>query len=444
MYVEIIMDPFVAIVGRRNVGKSTLFNALVRKKVAIVDNHPGLTRDVITCRMDYEGRSFILTDTPGLDLPADEELSEAILKSAYTALEKCSVIILLLENPSLEPFDHDLLKIVRKTGKPVIVAVNKMDTGDEYENMDNFYELGVSDIIPVSAKRRTNLEMMLDAVIVHLPERKSEFHVDIKIAFVGKPNAGKSTLLNSYIGFDRSVVSEVPGTTRDAVNEHFTFYGKTIEVIDTAGLRKRSKVKGDVEFFSLTRSIRSIEECDVVIHLIDAEQGITDTDKKIADEIVKANKPIIIAVNKWDLMKKDTNTFNEYIKNLKIRFYRTTDFPVISISAREKQRIHKLMQKAVELFEASKIHIDTGKLNREIERIVRSGRLPKFGNDMKVFYAAQLQQSPPVFKMFVNDTSKFRTDTIRFFQKEFIKLLGIKGVPVKIVLEGKKKSRKRN
>ncbi len=433
-------DPVVAIIGRRNVGKSTLFNSLIREKVAIVDDHPGLTRDVISYRMEYEQFSFTLTDTPGLDLPDQEELSMQILKSAQAALDRCDVIIMLLEYPSLQPFDHDLLDIVRKTGKPVVIAVNKMDNPEDYERMTNFYELGVSDLIPISALRRTNIEMMLDTVTAYFPPGGGgKRTVDMKIALVGKPNAGKSTLINAYLGFERSVVSEIPGTTRDAVNECFPFYGKTIEIIDTAGLRKRSRVSDKIEYFSLTRSIRSIAACDVVIHLIDAAQGITDTDKKIADEIVKANKPLIIAVNKWDTMEKDTHTFNEYVKDLQIRFYRTGDFPVISISAKEKTRIHKLMLRACELFEQSRQHMDTGQLNREIERIIRSGRLPGLGSDIKVFYATQLRQSPPAFKLFVNDASKFRRDTIRFFQKEFQKLLGIKGIPVRIIIEGKQK-----
>jgi GTP-binding protein len=432
--------PVVAIVGRRNVGKSTLFNALLKKKIAIVDDHPGLTRDIIAFRTEFDGKSFLLIDTPGLDLPSSEELSEKILEKAHEALITSDVITILLENPAPDSFDFELLSITRKTGKPIVAAVNKMDSEKDYDNLSNFYELGIEDVIPVSAKNRSNLDLLLNAIAGEISTGSAkEFTIDLKVAFVGKPNAGKSTLLNSYLGFDRAVVSEIPGTTRDAVNEHFNFHGKTIEVIDTAGLRKRSKVKNSVEFFSLTRTIRSIEDCDVVIHLIDAAQGITDTDKKIADEIMKANKPLIIAVNKWDTIDKETNTFNEFIKNLKIDFYRTSDFPILSISAKEKLRIHKLMERALELFENSKKHIETGKLNREIERMVRSGRLPKLGNELKVFYAAQLKTSPPTFKLFVNDSSKFRTDAVRYFQKELQKLLGVKGLPVKIILEGRAK-----
>ncbi|HRX15552.1 MAG TPA: ribosome biogenesis GTPase Der [Spirochaetota bacterium] len=430
--------PLVAIVGRRNVGKSTLFNALINKKMAIVDDHPGLTRDVISYRVDTETHSFLISDTPGLDLPDNEELSEPILTTAYEALGKADLIVLMFEDPIVQKFDHDLLRIVRKLDKPTVMVVNKMDSEKQLVNMSNFYELGVSDLLPVSALRRSNLDLLLDKITAFIPANRGEEQIaDMRISFVGKPNAGKSTLLNSLLGYGRSVVSDVPGTTRDSINELINFENKKIEIVDTAGLRKRSKVKESVEFYSLTRTIRAIEHSDVVIHLIDAQSGMTDTDKKISDEIVKANKPVIIAVNKWDTVSKDTNTFKEYTAELKRRFFRIADFPVISISAKEKVRIHKLLSSAVELFEDSHKRIDTGVLNRRLEQMKNSGRLPGYGSDIKVFFATQMNQTPPTFKFFVNDASKFRLDVVRYFQKELQKLLGIKGLPIKIKIEGK-------
>lgn len=432
-------NPVVSIVGRRNVGKSTLFNALVKKKIAIVDDHPGLTRDVISYRVTSGDRTMLLTDTPGLDLPSDAELSEPILKTAQKALEESDLIILLFENPGPDSFDYDLLDSVRKLGKPAVMAVNKMDSAEEYENMANFYELGVSELLPISAKKYSNVDMLIEKVAALLPPGGAqEEHPDFKLALVGKPNAGKSTLLNALLGYERSVVSEIPGTTRDSVNERFRFHEKLVEIVDTAGVRKKTKIKESVEFFSLTRTQRAIGDCDVVIHLVDAELGITDTDKKIADLIVKANRPLIIAVNKWDKLDKDTHTFKRYTEKLKHTFFRAGDFPIISISAKDKTRINKLMINALELFADSQKHVDTGELNRELERLQRTGRLPGFGQELKVFYATQMNMSPPTFKFFVNDPSRFRADVIRFFQKELQKFLGVKGIPINIKVEGRK------
>ncbi|HEY1406777.1 MAG TPA: ribosome biogenesis GTPase Der [Spirochaetota bacterium] len=436
--------PIVSIAGRRNVGKSTLFNALVRSKIAIVDDFPGLTRDILTYRVTHNDQSFILCDTPGLDLPDDADLSEKILANAHEHLSKSAAVILLLENPSIAPFDHDLIELLRKMSIPTIVAVNKMDSPENLENMSGFYETGLSDILPISAKFRKNLDLLTDKVIASIPEiSHREENADLRIAIVGRPNAGKSTLLNAFLGYDRSIVSDVPGTTRDSVNESFTFQGKRIEVIDTAGLRKRSKIKEDFEFFSISRTIESIHNCDLVFHLVDATQGLCDNDKKIADEIIEARRPMIIALNKWDLIEKDTKTFEEFKEELVYSFYRAADFPIISISAKDKQRIHKLMTTAIEISEKASRRIETGKLNRALEEIAKSGRLPGFGTKYKVYYATQIDTIPPQFKFFVNKADQFRSDVVRFFEKEFQRMMDLKGVPIIIKIEGKEKGKRR-
>ncbi|MGL4368596.1 MAG: ribosome biogenesis GTPase Der, partial [Spirochaetota bacterium] len=339
-------------------------------KIAIVDDYPGLTRDILTFKVPHPDGSFIICDTPGLDLPKDAELSATIIDKAYEHLSKSSVIILLLENPGTDNFDMKLIGALRKMNVPVIVAVNKMDNDDDLENMSNFYETGFDDILPISAKLRKNLGLLTDKIVAQLPEKKhSNETTDIKIALVGRPNAGKSTLLNSFMGYERSIVSEIPGTTRDSVNEQFTFSGKNIEMIDTAGLRRKAKVQGSVEFFSITRTIDSIRKSDIVIHLIDAQQGLCENDKKIADEIMAARKPMIIALNKWDLIEKDNKTFEEYKELLTYKFYRAADFPIISISAKDKQRIHKLITSALEIQGKASQRIGTGRLNQVIEQI---------------------------------------------------------------------------
>ncbi|MFH0975625.1 MAG: ribosome biogenesis GTPase Der [Spirochaetota bacterium] len=433
--------PVVSIVGRQNVGKSTLFNALAKQKKAIVDSFPGLTRDILSVTVTHNSASFILSDTPGLDISDSSELSLAILANAKSYLEKSSIIIFLLESPNLTPFDFELYELIRKTSIPAMVAVNKMDSNADLENMSNFYELGCADILPVSALRKVNINLLLDKIVELLPVKKqSTENVDLKIAIVGKPNSGKSTLLNSFIGETRAVVSDIPGTTRDSVDEDFIFYGKRIKIIDTAGLKKQSRIKGNVEFYSKTRTIESIKKSDVVIHLLDARAGITETDKKICDEILEANKPLIIALNKWDLIPKSNSTFNEFKGEVIFKLYRTEDFPIISISAKEKQRIHKLLETALELQERAKKRIDTSKLNRILEGVQKKKRLPILGEKCKIYYATQIETVPPKFKLFVNNAEFFKKDIIRFLQKLLQKELDIKGVPVVIYLEGKKKN----
>jgi len=435
--------PVVTIVGRQNVGKSTLFNALIRQKKAIVDAMPGLTRDVLSCAVTHDDASFMLCDTPGLDIRDSSELSQAILDNARAFLETSSVIILLFENPGPESFDHDLAEIVRKLPIPAIVAVNKMDSASEYENLSNFYEMGYSEVLPISAISRVNVGLLLDAIVRDLPvRRRTAAESDMKIAIVGRPNSGKSSLLNSFAGFTRSVVSDVPGTTRDSVDEELAFQGKRLTIIDTAGIRRKSKIVKDVDFYSVTRTRESIRRAHVVIHLIDATAGLTETDKKISDEILTAHKPLIIAINKWDAVEdKDAKTFKAFKDRLVFQFYRAGDFPIISISAKEKQRIHKLLEMSVELFERASARIETPRLNRIIEAIQRSHRVPKLGETLKIYYITQTESRPPRFKIFVNRPELFRQDVIRFLEKELQAQLGAIGIPVVLTIEGKKRDR---
>lgn len=432
--------PVVAIIGRQNVGKSTLFNSLVREKKAIVDSFPGLTRDILSSTVTHKSASFTLSDTPGLDLSDSSELSQAILANAKSYLEKASVIIFLLESPSLTAFDFELYNFIRKTSIQTIVVVNKMDSNTDLENMSNFYELGCADILPISALGRVNINLLLDKIIDLLPEKmRGDDRVDLKISIVGKPNSGKSTLLNSLIGETRSVVSDIPGTTRDSVDEDIVFYGKRIKIIDTAGLKKKSRIKGNVEFYSKARTIESIKKSDVVIHLLDARAGITETDKKICDEILLANKPLIIALNKWDLIVKDNKTFEKHKEEVIYKLYRTEDFPIISISSKGKQRIHKLLEIAIKLHEKAKRRIDTPKLNRILEAVQRHKTMPILGEKLKIYYATQIETVPPKFKIFVNNAEFFKKDVIRYLQKLLQKELDIEGVPIVIYVEGRKK-----
>ncbi|MDR3236923.1 MAG: ribosome biogenesis GTPase Der [Spirochaetia bacterium] len=432
--------PVVSIVGRRNVGKSTLFNAVIKEKKAIVDEYAGLTRDVLSYNMSYEGKNFILSDTPGLDLPGNEELSLAILEKAERQLVNSSVIIFLMEYPGPGSYDWKLAERLRRLSVPAIIAVNKMDNNERMENVSNFYEMGFNDIIPVSALNRKNINMLMNRLSEILPHSGGEIkEPDITIAIAGRPNSGKSTLLNALMGFERAVVSDIPGTTRDSVDDFFAYHGKLVRIVDTAGIRRKSKSADGIEFFSFKRALDSIHRCDIVIHLIDALVGISETDKKISDAVVKEGKPMIIAVNKWDAIEeKDHKTFEEFKDKTIFKFYKAYDFPIISISAKNKVRIDKIVQKAVELKEKSSQRIDTPKLNKLLERLQKSGALPQTGGRIRVYYAAQINTVPPQFKFFVNNASLFRKDIIRYFEKELQKEFNLKGIPVIIHLEGKK------
>lgn len=436
-------SPIVTIVGRQNVGKSTLFNSLIKEKKAIVDPFPGLTRDILTFTISYQSSTFTLSDTPGLDLHNSSELSSPVLENAREHLVKSSVIIFLMENPAPESFDIDLADIIRKLSIPTIVAINKIDNNEQLENMVNFYEMGFHDVLPVSALRRFNLNLLLDNVVTLLPKKtRPIIEPDIKISIVGRPNSGKSTLLNSLIGYNRSVVSETPGTTRDPVDDDFNFQGKRIRIIDTAGIKKKSRIRENVEFYSLTRTIESINKCDIVIHLIDAELGLSETDKKISDEIIKAKKPIVIAINKWDAIEKDDTTFEKFKDKMIFKLYKAEDFPIISISAKNKIRIHKILLTALQLKEKAGIKIGTPTINKIISQIQSSGRVPQLKNKIKIYYATQIKTEPPQFKFFVNNPDYFKKDVVRYFEKSLQKKLDLFGIPVYIYIEGKKKKKK--
>ncbi len=430
--------PIVAIVGRRNVGKSTLFNALIRQKRAIVDSVPGLTRDIISYDVEHASIVFTLADSPGLDLPDSSMLSDSILSTAKDYLKKASVIILLLENPAPAGFDMDMAGLVRRLSVPVIAVVNKMDGERQLENMANFYEIGFQDIVPVSAKTHFNLALLLDKIIGLLPAKRTIRHEsDLKITIVGRPNSGKSTLLNSFIGYNRSVVSEIPGTTRDSVDEDFMYRRKRITVIDTAGIRKKSRIREHIEYYSLDRTRQAIERCDVAVHLIDAPAGLTDTDKKISDEIMRLKKPAIIAINKWDMIEKDHATFKSFTDRLIFQFYKAADFPIIAVSAKNKLRLFRIIDTAMRLKETSHRMTETSTLNRIIAGAA-SRQAPQNRGAIKIYYATQVGAAPPRFRFFVNNPAYFKKDSVRYFEKLLQRELGYKGVPIVIQIQGKK------
>jgi len=432
--------PIVTIVGRQNVGKSTLFNSIIKEKKAIVDSYAGLTRDILSYTVNHKQFSFTLSDTPGLDLPPDAQLSQSIIENANKHLKLASVIVFLVEYPAPSKFDMQICNTLRKLGLPVIVAVNKMDSNERLEELDNFYELGFSEIIPISAISKKNVDMLIDKVVNLLPAKKSaQIEPNITISIIGKPNAGKSTLLNAFMGYDRAIVSDIPGTTRDSVDDFFKYHEKLFKVVDTAGIKKSSKSADGIEFYSFRRTLSSIEMCDVVIFLLDASVGLTEADKKIFDELIRAKKPIIIAVNKWDSIAKDEKTFNNYKNQLIFKLFKMQDFPIISISAKDRQRTSKLLDTALKLKERAERKIETPLLNRTIAKFLNSGKINQTGTALKIYYAAQINSSPVEFKFFVNNSSLFKKETLRFFEKSLQKEFDLFGLPMIIHIEGKQR-----
>lgn len=436
--------PTVTIAGRQNVGKSTLFNYLIGKRRAIVDPIPGLTRDVISHTVTYGDTLFRLQDMPGLDLPGSSELSESILSNAIKRLEESDVILFLMEYPSPDSYDFDLAEHLRRVDVPVVAAVNKMDSNERLAEMNEFYRLGLPEFIPISAMTGFNIPLMMETLGSHLKKGGKETgEPDIRISLVGRPNAGKSTLLNNLIGKERVLVSEIPGTTRDAVDEEMKYYGKRIRLIDTAGIRKKSRIKNNVDYYSTRRSQDAIHRSDVVIHLIDATTGVTETDKKISDIILEAGKPIIIAINKWDAIEKDTKTFKRFREKVIFHYYRAADFPLLSISAQNGQRTGRLLEEAFRLHERASRRIETPELNRVMKEIQSTRRIPQLGDKIRIYYATQVKSSPPVFRLFVNRRDHFRKEVIRYITKSLQESLDLHGVPIGIEIEDKKEQNER-
>ncbi len=430
--------PVVSIVGRQNVGKSTLFNTIIKQRKAIVDEHPGLTRDVVSYILHYNDATFIINDTPGLDLEPNATLSDDIKQVAYYHLKATDVFVVLFEKPDIASYDYELLELVRKFNKPYIIAINKIDNKEDMECLPNFYELG-HEFIPISALNKRNIDLLLDTMVTHLPHKKKKtIEIDCKIALVGRPNSGKSTLLNAFLGYQRAVVSEIPGTTRDSIDETFKFHGKTIMIIDTAGIRRESRIDTAIEYYALVRSKEAIDKADVVIHLIDATSGITETDKKIADSIMESHKPTVLAINKWDLIEKDHTTFDNFKDRILFKYYRATDFPIISISALHKLRIHKLLQTALEVNTRAKQKVETSKINVILENVQKKHVMPLLGGELKIYYATQTNTSPPVIRLFVNKPELFRKDVSRFLEKTLQQELNWHGIPIVFEVSGRK------
>lgn len=432
----------VAIVGRPNVGKSTLFNRIVGDRVSIVDDTPGVTRDRIYRDAEWLKYKFTLVDTGGIELKTNDDMFKNMRIQTELAIETSDVIIFIVDGKTgLVDGDREVARILRKSKKNIILVVNKIDSKKDEINLYEFYEFGLGEPIPISSTQSLGLGDMLDEVVKYFDEFEEENEEDdiIKIAIVGKPNVGKSSLLNKILGQTRSIVSDVAGTTRDSIDTYFKNETEGFILIDTAGLRKKSKIKENVEHYSVIRSLYSIDRCDVCILVIDATQGVTEQDEKILGYAHERNKAILIVVNKWDMISKDNNTYNEFKKNIQNSLSFVTYAPYLFISALTGQRVQNVLKVAKRCYESYSRRIPTGILNEIIGRATMIKEPPIVGlKRLKIYYCTQVDIKPPKFIFFINDESTLHFSYTRYLHNQIREGFDFEGTGIDIQYKERK------
>ncbi|MDQ7815634.1 MAG: ribosome biogenesis GTPase Der [Melioribacteraceae bacterium] len=435
-------EPIVVIVGRPNVGKSTLFNRLTKSTTSIVDDTSGVTRDRIYGDVEWNGKFFRLIDTGGY-VPNSEDLFEtAIREQVEIALEESDAILFVVDGRlGLTPFDRDIAALLRKSSKPYYLLVNKSDTTVLGAYKNDFYELGFEHIYDISALNGRNLGDFLDDIQNHLPfpDEKVEPDLRLRLSVIGRPNVGKSSLVNSLLGYDRSIVTNIPGTTRDSIDSILKYYGDEIVLVDTAGLRKKTKVKENIEFFATVRTYRALWDSDIAILLIDAGVGVENQDQKIIDEAVRRRKGLIIAINKWDLIEKETNTAKQFEAAVKDKVGTADYIPIITISALTKQRIYKLIDLAKKINEERKKKIPTSQLNDVMLPLIAATPPPASptGKEVKIKYITQVGEHYPIFLFFANEHKFIPEHYRRFLERLIRQNFGFEGVPMTISFKEK-------
>ncbi len=437
--------PIVAIVGRPNVGKSTLFNRIVGDRVSIVDDTPGVTRDRIYRDAEWLKYKFTLIDTGGIEFKTNDDMFKNMRIQTELAIETADVIIFIVDGKTgLVDGDREVARMLRKSKKDIILVVNKIDSKKDEMNLYEFYEFGLGEPIPISSTQSLGLGDMLDEVVKYFDVVEEENEEDdiIKIAVVGKPNVGKSSLINKILGQTRSIVSDVAGTTRDSIDTYFENETEKFILIDTAGLRKKSKIKENVEHYSVIRSLYSIDRCDVCILVIDATQGVTEQDEKILGYAHERNKAILIVVNKWDMINKDNNTYNEFKKNIQNSLSFVTYAPYLFISALTGQRVQNVLKVAKKCYENYSRRIPTGILNEIIGRATMIKEPPIVGlKRLKIYYCTQVDIKPPKFIFFINDESTLHFSYTRYLHNQIRESFDFEGTGIDIQYKERKEKK---
>ncbi len=431
----------IAITGRPNVGKSTLFNRLLEQRKAIVDDVSGVTRDRQYGVADWNGKNFNVIDTGGFVPESDDVFEQEIKKQVLIAVEEANAIIFMTDTATgITALDESMADLLRRSIKPVFLVVNKVDNSDRLLEAAEFYSLGFEHIFFISAMTGSGTGELLDSIAELIPKTDEESSGSIlpKFAIIGQPNVGKSSLLNALVGSERTIVSEIAGTTRDSIHTHYKLFQKEFILIDTAGIRRKTKVHEDLEFYSVIRAIKAMDEADVCLLLLDAEKGITAQDLNIFSLAVKKGKGLVVVVNKWDLVDKETNTSRDYTAKLKERFAPFTDLPIIFISAKEKTRIFKVIETALEVFENRSRKIPTSKLNDVMLKAVENYHAPVVrGNAIKIKYISQLPTPVPSFAFFSNYPDDIKQPYRNYLENQMRKSFPLEGVPIRIYFRKK-------
>ncbi len=433
------MKPIVAIVGRPNVGKSTFFNKITGTKIAIVENRPGVTRDRIYCDAEWCGYSFTLVDTGGIELKSEDEMWNHIKKQAEIAIDTADVILFMCSaKEGVTTADRDVADKLRRSKKPIVLAVNKLDNYRP-EELFEFYELGLGEPIGVSAEQSKGFGDCLEEVCKHFDRLEEEEEEEvIKIAVVGKPNAGKSSLVNTILGYDRTIVSDISGTTRDAIDTPFEYKGQKFKIIDTAGIRKKKAVDEDVEYYSVVRAFGAVRRADVSLLVVDSKEGLTEQDVKICGYVHEQGKPSVVVMNKWDIIEKDTFTVEKFKTKLNTDLAFMDYFKPMFISAKTGQRVAKTLDTALESYANAHRRITTGTLNDVINDAVRMNEPPSFhGRRLKIYYSVQDGVAPPTFIIFVNNTELIHFSYRRYLENVIRKAFDFSGTPIRIYFREK-------
>ena len=435
--------PLVALVGRPNVGKSTFFNRIIGKRIAIVEDTPGVTRDRIYGDAEWLTYSFTMIDTGGIE-PANEDIiSVQMRRQAELAIETADVIVFLVDGrEGLTPADADVAEILRKSQKPVVLAVNKVDHRELENTKYDFYSLGIGDPISISAEQGLGLGDLLDEVVKHFNEQADNIDEEVtNIAVVGKPNVGKSSLVNALLGQERTIVSDVPGTTRDAIDSPFEYAGKKYILVDTAGIRRKRSIEDEsIERYSVIRSLGAIRRADIVLIVVDAEDGMSEQDVRIAGYAHEEGKASVLIVNKWDLIEKDTYTMDKFKKKLNVGLTFMSYVPMLFTSVKTGQRVNKIMETAEHAYAQNCLRISTGTINDIISEAVMTTEPPSDkGRRLKIYYATQVSIKPPTFVLFVNDPELMHFSYKRYLENYLRKSFTLDETPIRIIIRKRTK-----